>query len=437
MYLKRNIDIKITNWIKKNTKKPLTIFGTRQSGKTTSVLEITKQNYKNVYYINLLYYKNDAAFDYFKSNPTFENLIRFLETIYNKQIELTKESVIIVDELQECIHFYTELKRINETIDFHNIICLGSYLGTKIFTDNVFVPVGQVESLDMYTMGFDEFLMNCYPTCYERILKAYKDKKISDLDHEIFKKAFEDYLIIGGFPEVVCKFIENNNQITFDVLEINKNINNEYFRDLSKYIDDSEKVKVELVYNNALLFAGKENNTFTLSTIKTNARYRDYEYAIQLLIKSNICYKIDNCKNLEFPIVKRDSSEKFKIYLCDIGLISGFYNLNQLNISQENFNNIKGNMIENYIISELKRYGYNPYYYTFKEKTNVYELDCVYTKDLVVNVLEIKSGKNKKSSSYNKIKESSNINKSITSLNNSFENNNTPLYMFFLTIKDN
>ncbi len=440
MYLIRSIEKDIKKWIQRtDDKKPLVIFGTRQCGKTTTVNHIAKQNFKKVYYINFLEDKDRPSFQAFIREPKFDILISYLEKKYEETIVLDNDTVIIVDELQQVMDFYTELKFVNENQTFKNIICTGSYLSMEIFANKVSVPVGQIWSLNMYTLSFEEFLMNVSPFNYEKLVKSFTTKQINQIDHETFTELFQHYLVVGGFPEAVVSFINNKNSFQ-SASEVNKVILDKYSKDIEKYLDPQSVTKAKKVFENAIRFMGKENNTFTLSTIKTDARYRDYEYVIYLLVNSFVCYKVDNCKNLQFPLCTSDSSSKFKIYVCDIGLVSAFYNLDNSNIETQGFNNIKGNMIEGYIISELQRNNIQPYYHRFYEGKNSYELDCVYQdSDLITKVVEIKSGKNKSSQSLNKVKDNKNINIKLTSIDNKLDDYNTPLYMFgyMISHKDN
>ncbi len=429
MYLKRNIESQLINWIKRDDKKPLVILGTRQCGKSTTTLKITKEYYKNVYYVNFMRLSNNPLFQEFKTDPTLENLILFLERSNNQEIVIDKDSVIVIDELQECLGFYTQLKFINEDNMFKNIICLGSYLSMKVFTDKITVPVGQVHTINMYTLSFDEFLMNASEVAFKNLVKASNSNKIDDSTHNYLCEWFYKYIVVGGFPEAVKVFLQNNEN--YDLAkEVNEDIYNKYYADIGKYLEGNDKLKAMDVFENAISFSSRESNTFTLSTIKTSARYRDYEYAIQLLVKSHICYKIDNCQNLNYPLKPKDGSSKFKIYLCDIGLISCKHQLTIDNIKTPKFNNIKGHIMENYVISELIKNNKKPYYYTYYINTNGYELDCVYEDNLEVNVLEIKSGKNIKSKSLDLVKEKKDISLKTVSLLNELNDKYIPLYLF-------
>ncbi len=353
MYLDRKIDLKIEKWIKNKDKKPLVVIGTRKCGKTTSVQEICNRMYKRVYYINFMREKDKPDFINFLKYPNYEFLLNYLQDMYG-ELKLDQDAVIIVDEIQEVNHFYTQLKFIGESKGFKNVICLGSYLSMNVFINKITVPVGQIDMLNMYTLGFDEFLMNVSPSTYKTYLEAFNKRSISEAEHLLFTNYFKSYLVVGGFPRAVEAFI-NSNHDYIEAKRINKDIHRLYQRDLGKYLTTPEQIKAIEVYKNAFLFMGKENNTFTLSTIRTSARYRDYEYAIMLLVESHICYKVDNCKNLSFPLVPFDSSAKYKIYPCDVGLVSGYYNLDIYNIETEGFKFIKGNLYEGYIMSELKR----------------------------------------------------------------------------------
>ncbi len=430
MYLKRKVDGIIDKWSQNKDKKPLVVLGPRQCGKTTAVIEASKRLYKKSHYINFMEEKAHPRFEKFSSYPTLENLIEVLKSKFQEEIILDNDTLLVIDEFQEVMPFYTQLKFINENSKFKNIICLGSYLTVKVFSSNTPIPVGQIEIINMHTLSFEEFLMNINGAIYNSLKECYENKVISEIQHSIFSEYFMKYLIIGGFPNAIKTFIENNESYT-KAAEVNKNILATYETDISKFMEPKEIARARSVFIHSLDFMGKENNTFTLSTIKTNARYREYEYAILLLMKSHMVNKVDNCNNLTFPITAMDTSNKFKIYPCDIGLISAYYSLENITIDNEGFKRIKGSMIESYIISECIRNNINPYYHTFIVNKNWYEIDLVYhDKELKVNLVEIKSGRNTKSPSLKMLKDTPNSCTRITSLTNKFDDTNIPLYMF-------
>ncbi len=430
MYLKRTIEKDIEKWIENDGKKPLVILGTRQCGKSTTIKTVATKHYKKVYYISFMEEYKKESFKAFKKVPKFDVLMKYLENLYNEVITLDQDTLIIIDEFQECLEFYTELKYINERLNFKNIVCLGSFLTMKVFSSGVSVPVGQIDTLRMYTLSFEEFLMNINEFVYKKYIECYQNRNIDEVSHQEFLKYFKMYQIIGGFPEAIKEFM-NNNESYVAARKINASILDKYESDVTRYLDKKELVKAKSILKNSILFMGKEKNTFTLSTIKTDARYRDYEYVLLLLVKSFICYKVDNCQNLIFPLRPRDVSSKFKIYLCDMGLVSACYLIDQFNIDLEQFNNIKGNMMEGYIISEFYRNDLEPYYHSFNIGSNTYELDCVYQdEELIPKVVEIKSGINKSSKSLNKVKENKHIKVRLASFDSKFDDFNIPVYMF-------
>ncbi len=430
MYLKRKVDKEIEKWANNENKMPLVILGARQVGKTTTVKNITSKLFKHVYYINFNDVKNDPRFLEFKSSPTWKKLIDFVQLMNETIITLEQDSVLIIDEFQEVIEFYSQLKTINENSTFKNIICLGIFLTVKVFANKVSVPVGQIQTITMYTLSFEEFLMNVNPMIYCKLEECYQTKSIDKMQHAFFSEAFKQYLVIGGYPKPIVEYLENDQNFLL-ATHANETIFDNYESDIAKFVGNENIAKVRDIFLNTFIFMGKESNTFTLSSIKTSARYRDYEFAMLLLIKSHIVHKVDNCKNLIFPICPMDKSNKFKVYPCDVGLISAYYKINMSNIESEGFKNIKGNMIEAYIISECMRNKIQPYYHTFRFKDNTYELDLVYhDENLRVNIVEIKSGKNKKSNSLNKVKDNANSNIMTTSLDNVIDETHIPLYMF-------
>ncbi len=208
MYLRRNIDIKFKEWINNPSKKPLVVAGSRQCGKTTTVLKVANEHFKHVYYIDFLERANIKYVESLKSDPSIDNLKRIIMSIY-ANATFDKDSVVIIDEVQEVLDFYPELKTINQSHKDINLIVLGSYLGTKIFTNNISIPVGQTNKIEMHSLGFDEFLMNVNSSLYDQLINSFHHKQIKSQLHLDLIDALNAYLITGGFPETVCAFIKN------------------------------------------------------------------------------------------------------------------------------------------------------------------------------------------------------------------------------------
>ena len=431
MYLKRKVEAEIKQWINSKNKKPLVIIGSRQCGKTTTIKELAYQNYQHVCYWSLKdkdYLKQKLQLE---ANPSIQQLLILLKQIY-PGVEFNQDTIIIIDEIQEVIDIFEQLKVVNEKYAHLNFVVLGSYLGTKIFTHNSSYPVGQIKMIEMFSMSFEEFLINVNDLFYEQLIQEYEAKNIREATHQIALDYFFIYLVLGGFPEVIKTFIMHQATITDEVYAIRNGIYEDYANDIYKYIDDDKKLKVSKIFKYALQTMGYENNNFKLTTMDKCARFKDYEYVIALIEASHICFKVDNSQTLNLPLSPRDRINKFKLYFNDISLIASYFDLRADLLPSKEFDIIKGNLIENYVMLELLRNKHTPYYHTFKHHNNQYEIDALYVKDLKVHTLEIKSGKHTKSVSMNLLNTlNQDLKGYVISLKKDITEYHLPLYLAF------
>lgn len=431
--MKRNIYSNLLEWKNRDKRKPLIVLGQRQIGKTYIIKKFAQEEYPNFVYINFLEFSDHKLI--FKDLNGIDDLVNRILIKFNLDNKDFDNTLIFLDEIQECNEAITSLKMINESSKKINIICSGSYLGYDINTSYINFPIGQVEILYMKQIMFDEFIKAIGK---EKILdeakKSISNKKsIPLLYHEELLKWFNHYLIIGGFPEVVKKFIENNFTYKECFKELSY-IHLGYLNDINKYSQlFQSKTFLNLIYSNINKFLIKENKKFVFQELDKNAKYRELERYLIWLNNSNLILKINNVKNPQFPLINNVSDNYFKLYYNDHGFLSLNYNLIN-NISQENFNKIKGGLIENFVAIQIYKKFNNVYYYSFIKQGKRYEIDFIIeNKNSEVCFIETKSSNSFKIKSLNKIK--NNVNKYVLSLNNYTIYTNyieIPVYMSFM-----
>jgi len=205
--LKRKIDKYLIEWKQNPERFPLIIKGARQIGKTASVMHFAKKNYKNIIYINFVEEKSykDIFDDGFKVDTIIKNI-----TLKNPELEFVpEETLIFFDEMQACINCATSLKffKIDSRYD---VICSGSLMGIN-YQEIESNSVGYKEDYEMYSMDFEEFLW----------AKGYKEEQIEDIyqhmlnvtafsqvELSVLFENFREYMILGGMPAVVDKFVK-------------------------------------------------------------------------------------------------------------------------------------------------------------------------------------------------------------------------------------
>lgn len=283
-------------------------------------------------------------------------------------------TLIFFDEVQLCSKAMTSLKQFKIDNRF-DIICSGSLMGIN-YNEIQLNSVGYKEDYDMYSMDFEEFLW----------AKGYDEDQISDLlnhmvnlvpfselEMKIYKECFNDYLITGGMPAIVLKFIENNN--FSGILKIQRQLLNDYEEDITKYAKGLEKGKILNIYRNIPFFLGKENKRYQVAKISKGARNREYIGAFEWLSNAgiiNICYCLNEA---ELPLLGNYDISKYKIYFGDTGLLIASLDEDaQIDLREnKNFNTFKGAIYESIASETLVKEGYKLFYY--KDDYSQIEMD--------------------------------------------------------------
>ncbi|MDR2599532.1 MAG: AAA family ATPase, partial [Oscillospiraceae bacterium] len=224
--MKRKITESLVHWKNKPSgRMPLLVYGARQVGKTFIIREFSDKYYKNTAYFNLE--TNQTVSSYFAENIEPERIIRFLETESQERI-IPEDTLIIFDEIQSCERALTSLKYFNEKAPEYHIVCAGSLLGVAVNRERYSFPVGNVDSMTLFPLDFEEFLwaLNHERLCDE-IKSAYE--KNEALPYALHAKAldlYKQYLIMGGMPRAILEYIETNSFLT--VPDVQNKIMNDY-----------------------------------------------------------------------------------------------------------------------------------------------------------------------------------------------------------------
>lgn len=390
IYLKRKIDLFLYDWKHREGHKPLVIKGARQIGKTSSILEFAKNNYKSYVYINFIdmpKYKN-----IFSESFEPKDIIKNITAIDQNVIFQENDTLIIFDEVQEYPDAMTSLKFFNLDGKY-DVICSGSLLGIN-YRDVTSVSVGYQEEYEMNSMDFEEFLWakgrdnEFVDEIFDFVLNK---KELPQVLYDVMKNAWEEYLIVSGMPACVARFIETNRYTS--ISNMLYQILNDYKTDMKKYVFGFDKMKLENTYNNAVVQLGKDNKKFQISKIKSGARNKDYIGCVEWLCDVGMlakCYALDN---LELPLKGNINIDKYKLYFRDSGIL-----LSSLDAeTKENFiidkikSTYKGGIYENIIAESLYKSGVELFYYK-KENATLEEDFITRTRNSIVPI-EVKSKK--------------------------------------------
>ena len=370
--LRRKIDQYLINWKNNPNKMPLIIKGARQIGKTESIENFAKNNYEHVVEINFALDKQ--YLNIFENGFDVDTIIKNI-TFINPNFEfIPGKTLIFFDELQSCINCATSLKAFN--LDGrYDVICSGSLMGIN-YKEIESNSVGNKLDYDMHSMDFEEFLW----------AKGYKDEQIEDLyecmketkplttsQYEAMMNNFKDYMIVGGMPAIVNRFVTQNNYS--GILDMQKQIQLDYEEDITKYANGLDQGKILNVYRKIPAFLGNENKKFQISKIENGARNREYVGTIEWLKNAGIINVSYCLEQPELPLGGNFDPDNYRVYFGDTGILIGSLDDEaQEDLRQnQNFNTYKGAIYENIVGDMLVKAGYKLYFY--KNEKGTIEMD--------------------------------------------------------------
>lgn len=389
--LRRKIDDFLINWKNDKDRLPLIVKGARQIGKTNAIRNFGKNNYKSFIEINFVFEPEFKSI--FDRSFKVDEIIKEI-TLRRPDVELIPdETLIFFDEMQECVSTATSLKAFKED-GRYDVICSGSLMGInyKQIESN---SVGNKEDYILHSMDFEEFLW----------AKGYKENQIEDLykcmkecvpltqtQFDVMMMNFRDYMITGGMPAIVSKYIENKN--FGGILKMQQQILLDYEEDITKYAGGLDQSKILTVYKNIPTFLGNENKKFQITKIQDGARNREYIGVLDWLDRAgiiNICYSLSQ---LSLPLKGNSNPNNYRIYFGDTGLLIGSLDEEAQDDlrKNQNFNTYKGAIYENIVADMLVKQGYDLYFY--KNEKGTIEMDFFIRDKSSLIPVEVKANDN-------------------------------------------
>lgn len=385
--MERRIKEQIVDFMKTDiNKKALLVTGARQIGKTYIIRECLREQFDSVVELNFI--ENEDARKLFDGFKDTRDILLRLSVLVDKEL-VKGETVIFLDEVQECKEIVTAIKFLVEEGSYKYVLS-GSLLGVEL-KDIRSVPVGYLQILEMYPMDFEEFciannvnhnVLSALKVCFEQ------KKEVDSLIHEKMMELFRLYLIVGGMPAVVQKYIDSNN--IQQVIEIQKQIIQQYKKDIAKY-DPDNKLYLEDIFELIPSELNNKNKRFILKNLNENFKLSRYENSFIWLKDAGVALPTFCASEPVVPLILNKSTNLFKLFLSDVGLLSAMYAdgiqmkllMNELNINY-------GSIYENVVAQELKCHGFDLYYYN---NNRLGELDFLLEYEGEVLPLEVKSGK--------------------------------------------
>ena len=372
--LRRKIQDTLLQWKNTPGHKPLVIKGCRQCGKTFSVREFAKKNYKHEVYLNFLQDSSYASI--FSGSLEVNHLVMMMSALLPDAVFEAGTTVIILDEIQDCPDARTALKFFHLDGRF-DVICTGSLLGVRGYgKEPKSVPVGYETVIDMFPLDFEEFLWangisEPMISILEDCLK--KESPVPEALHNRFRQLLLQYVVVGGMPEAVQLFVDTKQ--VGSVLQLQRDIIRSYEDDMIKYADKKDKGRIAECFQSIPKQLSKENKKFQYSVVRKGGTAAQYAGSLQWVEDAGI---ISRCYNLTLPELPLDGNaieDIFKVYMKDTGLlISMLEDGTQFDVLQGNLYGYKGAIFENLIADFFAKMGRKLYYY---HKDSGLEIDFV------------------------------------------------------------
>lgn len=389
--LRRKIDDFLIEWKQSKDKLPLIIKGARQIGKTDSIENFAKNNYK--YFVEINFALQPEYKTIFDNGFDVDVIISNISMINPNFIFKPKETLIFFDELQDCINCATSLKAFNIDNRF-DVICSGSMMGIN-YNEIESNSVGNKQDYTMHSMDFEEFLWakGYKETQIEELYICMKEcRPLTNTQFDVMMKNFKDYIVLGGMPAIVSKYIKNKN--FSGILSMQEQILKDYEEDIAKYANGFDKARILNAYRKVAVFLGNENKKFQISKLGEGARNREYRGITDWLSDAgiiNVSYCMEECS---LPLKGNYNPDNYRLYFSDTGLlIASLDDEAQDDLRKnQNFNTYKGAIYENIVSDMLVKEGYNLYFY--KNTKGTIEMDFfIRDKDSLIPV-EVKANDN-------------------------------------------
>ena len=405
--LLRKVTNELKEWKRNNNRKSLVVKGARQVGKTYAIEHFAKQNYKEVLEIN--FKEMPSAVEVFSGDLDVDTLVMALRFRFPDKKITPGDTIIFLDEIQECEEAITSLKF--WTIDGrYDVIASGSMLGIDYKRASSF-PVGYVDYIDMCGLDFEEFLwifkidtdmISQIRNCFEGI------KVIPDNINKEMMKHFRNYIAIGGMPEVVNAYIDTSDYRVVDKLQRDLLMGYQY--DIGHFATAEEKIKAEKCYMSlGKQLLDKENHKFQYKDVEKGGRAQKYYSSVEWLLKADIVSICKRVTDIRYDLNDYARDDFFRLYVSDLSLLSAMrdFSMKQQIIENTFSGNTKGGLYETVTANILYKKGYETFFY--KKDNSQKEIDFIIQKEGKVIPIEVKSSNSKATSLNNIVKKHDDI----------------------------
>lgn len=370
-------------------RKPMVLLGARQVGKTWLMKEFARTDYAKSVYIN---FEEEASLQHlFENDFDIDRILKSIELRF--QVSVDDKTLLVFDEIQSVKRGVTSLKYFYEKAPHLHIMVADSMLGLSTAES---IPVGKVDYLRLYPMTFQEYLLaqgkervvQCINDSEWPLLQSVKDRLIQDL---------KNYYYVGGMPEAVEAFVQRQDYA--EVRRIQNNILLAYEGNFAKHAPARVVPRIRMVWNSLPSQLARENKKFVYGAVKSGARAKDFELALQWLVDAGLVIRVNRTKAGMLPLKAYENMAAFKLFTLDVGLLCA-QNKTQVETlvrGNELFSTFKGALTEQYVAQQLSTFVDQLYYWSAENSSG--EIDFLVQLHDKVTPIEVKAEENLKAKS--------------------------------------
>lgn len=391
--LYRKITKRIEEYFSADSDRMLLIDGARQIGKSYIVRYVGEKMFSNYIEINM---EEDKLGDrIFADAKTTKDFYMALSVVAGDKMKERENTLVFIDEIQAYDHLLTLVKFLMQERRF-TYIASGSLLGVTL-KNTQSIPIGSLDVCHMYPMDFEEFLYanGVGEVAVEAMRESFdKQEALSEAMHNKIMDLFKKYLLVGGLPKAVETFVESRNVVEFR--SIQREAHELYGVDASKYeAEHNKRLKIRRIFDMIPSNLENKKKRVVITDIEDKKwkRSNDYLDEFDYLISAGITLEVKAISTPTYPLVEHSGKNLLKLYLNDVGILSGIFYRNNIKAVMSDIKSINlGSVYETVVAQELRAHGYDLYYYDNKKNGEVDFL--IDDADNLSNIpIEVKSGK--------------------------------------------
>ena len=391
--LYRKITSYLEDYLKSDSDKILILEGARQVGKSFSIREVGSRLFPN--YVEINFVEDDEGQQLFKNIHKKEDFYLTLSMVAGDKLSSRDDTLVFLDEIQHYPQFLTMLKFLRED-GRYRYIASGSLLGIALH-DTTSIPVGSIIRKEMFQLDFEEFLIaNGFGAeAIDGLRQSYMNRQsLTEQHHNHVLDLFHRYLLVGGLPDAVNTYLNTHNIVK--VREVQEGILKLYAADAAKYEKEhTKKLLVRRIYE--MIPSQMENKKKRIVAQKIRGKEGDrvayYQEEFEYLISSGIALAVHAISNPHFPLSESLQKNLLKLYLNDVGLLTGLLYHNNIRPVIDDVRSINlGSVYESVVAQELRAHGHKLFYYDNRKQGEVDYLIDDHTA-MSARPIEVKSGK--------------------------------------------